>query len=117
MFPIDHFLFGENATVLHQIKRDRSSNPLDGKSFSSSSGSPLLSVPLPPRSQVLWEPLGLHKRVGTEIAHAPNTDGLDSNQAVIPKQLGGTMHYITFVLSIIGFGLELTAFLFAIAVI
>jgi len=27
------------------------------------------------------------------------------------------MHYITFVLSIIGFGLELTAFLFAIAVI
>jgi len=27
------------------------------------------------------------------------------------------MHYVTFALSIIGFGLELTAFLFAIAVI
>ena len=28
------------------------------------------------------EHLGLHKQAGTEVAHAPIADGLDSNQAL-----------------------------------
>jgi len=36
---------------------------------------------------------------------------------MIQNKIGATMHYLMFVLSIIGFGLEVTAFLMAIAVI
>ncbi len=43
----------------------------------------------------------------------------ESNQAMIPKvnQGGPSMHSLVFVLSIVGFGLELAAFLLTVAVL
>ena len=43
-------------------------------------------------------------------------DGLDPNQAMIPERRA-TMKTIGFILSIIGFGLEVTAFLLTVAIL
>ena len=47
------------------------------------------------------------------------TGGLDFNQAMIPKinEGGASMHSLVFVLSLIGFGLEVAAFLLTVAVL
>jgi hypothetical protein len=75
-----------------------------------------MSLPLSPRGRAFWEFLDLIEQAGTGLAYVAITMGL-ARSGHDSKNIGATMHYVMFVLSIIGFGLEVTAFLLAIAVI